>query len=193
MKKISPFLIPGMISNLGPGNVAIKFGLRGVNYVITSACTSATHAIGESYRMIADGYQDLVVTGGAEAGITPMGLGGFCALKALSTRNDDLTRASRPFDRDRDGFVLGEGAAVLVLESLENAKKRGATIFAEVCGCWLSCDAFHITSPEVLMVPARSRMSEAIARANLTPKRHQLCERTRHINSCERFHRDGGD
>ncbi|MBX7144406.1 MAG: beta-ketoacyl-[acyl-carrier-protein] synthase II, partial [Oligoflexia bacterium] len=115
-RRISPFLIPGMISNLGPGNVAIRFGLKGINYTVTSACTSSTHAIGESYRLISEGLQDVMLTGGSESAVTPMGIGGFCAMKALSTRNDDPQRASRPFDRDRDGFVLGEGAATLVLE-----------------------------------------------------------------------------
>src|SRR5262249_5129850 len=110
-RKISPFLIPRMISNLGPGNIAIQYGLKGINFTITSACTSSTHALGEAYRMIKNGLQDLIVTGGAESTVTPIGIGGFCALRALSTRNDEPAKASRPFDRDRDGFVLGEGAA----------------------------------------------------------------------------------
>lgn len=146
-RKITPFLIPAMISNLGPGNVGIRYGLKGVNYTVTSACTSATHAIGESWRMIADGLQDVVVTGGAESAISPVGIGGFCAMKALSVRNDEPTKASRPFDRDRDGFVMGEGATILVLEELEAAKKRGAKILAEVVGYGFSCDAYHITAP----------------------------------------------
>jgi len=146
-KKISPFLIPGMISNLGPGNVAIKYNLKGVNYTVTSACTSSTHAIGEAYRMIADGLQDVMVTGGSESTVCPIGIGGFNALKALSTRNDAPEKASRPFDKDRDGFVLGEGCAILVLESLDNAVKRGAQIYAEVLGYGTSCDAYHMTAP----------------------------------------------
>jgi 3-oxoacyl-[acyl-carrier-protein] synthase II len=146
-KKISPFLIPGMISNLGPGNVAIKYNLKGVNYTVTSACTSSTHAIGEAYRMIADGLQDVMVTGGSESTVCPIGIGGFNALKALSTRNDAPEKASRPFDKDRDGFVLGEGCAILVLESLDNAVKRGAQIYAEVIGYGTSCDAYHMTAP----------------------------------------------
>lgn len=146
-KKISPFLIPGMISNLGPGNVAIKYGLKGVNYTVTSACTSSTHAIGEAFRLVADGLQDVMVTGGSESTVSPIGIGGFNALKALSTRNDDPQRASRPFDRDRDGFVLGEGCSILVLESLDSAKKRGAPIYAEVLGYGTSCDAYHMTAP----------------------------------------------
>ena len=146
-KKISPFLIPGMISNLGPGNVAIKYGLKGVNYTVTSACTSSTHAIGEAFRMIADGLQDVMVTGGSESTVSPIGIGGFNALKALSTRNDDPQRASRPFDKDRDGFVLGEGCAILVLEALDTAVKRGAKIYGEVLGYGTSCDAYHMTAP----------------------------------------------
>ncbi len=146
-RKISPFLIPAMISNLAPGNVAIRLGLKGINFTVTSACTSATHAIGEAARMIAAGLQDIVVTGGSESAISPLGIGGFCALKALSTRNDAPEKASRPFDKDRDGFVMGEGAAVLVLESLASAQKRGAKIYAEVTGYGASCDAYHITAP----------------------------------------------
>lgn len=146
-RKISPFLIPAMISNLAPGHVGIALNLQGVNYTITSACTSGTHAIGEAYRMIAGGLQDLMVTGGAEAAITPLGVGGFARMKALSTRNDEPQKASRPFDRDRDGFVIGEGAATLILEELETAKKRGARIYAEVVGYGFSCDAYHITAP----------------------------------------------
>ncbi len=146
-RKVSPFLIPAMISNLGPGNIAIDLGLKGVNYTITSACTSGTHAIGEAFRMIKDGLQDLIVTGGAEAAITQLGLGGFGKMRALSTRNDEPQKASRPFDKDRDGFVIGEGAGALVLEELEAAKARGAKIYAEVVGYGFSCDAYHITAP----------------------------------------------
>lgn len=168
-KKISPFLIPGMISNLGPGNVAIKYGLKGVNYTVTSACTSATHAIGESFRMIADGMQDMMVTGGAESTVSPVGIGGFCALKALSTRNDDPQRASRPFDKDRDGFVLGEGCTILVLEALGNAVKRGAQIYGEVLGYGTSCDAHHMTAPSVDGEGAINCMRNALQWAGLNP------------------------
>jgi len=166
-RKISPFLIPSMIANLGPGNVAIRLGLKGVNYTVTSACTSSTHAIGEAFRMIADGLQDVVVTGGAESAVSPMAIGGFCAMKALSTRNDDPQRASRPFDRDRDGFVLGEGAAVLVLEDLESAQKRGANILGEVRGYGFSCDAYHMTAPSPDGEGAVQCMSMAIASAGM--------------------------
>lgn len=172
-RKISPFLIPAMISNLGPGNVAIKYGLKGVNYVITSACTSASHAIGEACRMIALGLQDIILTGGAESAVTPIGIGGFCSMKALSTRNDAPTKASRPFDKDRDGFVLGEGATVLVLEELEAAKKRGATIYCEVVGYGFSCDAFHITAPSEDGEGAVNCMRMALEDAGLAPQEVQ--------------------
>ena len=171
-KKISPFLIPGMISNLGPGNVAIKYGLKGVNYTVTSACTSSTHAIGEAYRMIADGLQDVMITGGSESTVSPIGIGGFNALKALSTRNDDPQKASRPFDRDRDGFVLGEGCSILVLESLDTALKRGATIYGEVLGYGTSCDAYHMTAPSIGGEGAIECMKNALKWANIEP--HQV-------------------
>lgn len=170
VRKISPFMIPAMISNLGPGNIAIRFGLKGVNFTVTSACTSSTHAIGESYRMISEGLQDVMITGGSESAVTPMGIGGFCAMKALSTRNDDPTKASRPFDKDRDGFVLGEGAAILVLESLESAEKRGAKIYAEVLGYGASCDANHITAPCVDGEGAIACMQAALRSAGISPE-----------------------
>lgn len=169
-KKVSPFLIPAMISNLGPGNIAIRHNLQGVNFTVTSACTSATHAIGESFRIIKSGLQDVVVTGGAEAPITDLGLGGFGRMRALSTRNDEPTKASRPFDRDRDGFVIGEGAAVLVLEELEGAKKRGARILGEVVGYGFSCDAFHITAPPEGGEGAVHCMRLALESARLRPE-----------------------
>ena len=147
-RKLSPFLIPAMITNLAPGNVAIDLDLQGVNYTITSACTSGTHAIGEAFRMIRDGLQDVIVTGGSESAITSLGIGGFGRMKALSTRNDEPERASRPFDKDRDGFVIGEGCGILVLEDYESAKKRGAKMYAEVVGYGFSCDAYHITAPK---------------------------------------------
>lgn len=169
-RKISPFLIPGMISNLGPGNIAIRFGLKGPNFTITSACTSGTHAIGESARMISAGIQDVMVTGGSESGVTPLGIGGFCAMKALSTRNDEPAKASRPFDRDRDGFVLGEGGAIMILEALDNAEKRGAKIYAEVIGYGASCDAYHITAPCVDGEGAIACMNLALQDAGIRPE-----------------------
>lgn len=169
-KKISPFLIPGMITNLAPGHIAIRFGLKGVNYTIQSACTSATHAIGESCRMIRDGLQDVVFTGGSESAVTPIGIGGFCAMKALSTRNEEPQAASRPFDRDRDGFVMGEGSVVLVLEALDTALARGAPIIAEVVGYGFSCDAFHITAPPPNGEGAVMCMTQALADAGIKPE-----------------------
>lgn len=169
-RKLSPFLIPAMISNLGPGNIGIRYGLKGVNYTITSACTSATHAIGESARMIADGLQDVMVTGGSESSVTPIGIGGFCALRALSTRNSDPTKASRPFDKDRDGFVLSEGSSILILESLESAEKRGAKIYGEILGYGFSCDAYHITAPCTDGAGAVQCMTDALTSAGLQPE-----------------------
>lgn len=169
-RRVSPFLIPGMISNLGPGHVAIKYGLKGVNYTTTSACTSSNHALGEAFRMIRDGLQDFMIAGGSEAAITPLGIGGFCSMKALSTRNDDPTRASRPFDKDRDGFVMGEGAALLVLEEYEAAKKRGANIVAEMLGYGFSCDAYHITAPTPDGEGAVDCMTMALADAGVSPE-----------------------
>jgi 3-oxoacyl-[acyl-carrier-protein] synthase II len=168
-RKVSPFLIPAMISNLAPGHIGIAYNLQGVNYTITSACTSGTHAVGEAYRMIAGGLQDVVVTGGTEAAVTPVSVAGFARMKALSTRNDDPQRASRPFDKDRDGFVIGEGAAILVLEDYESAKLRGAEIYAEVCGYGFSCDAFHITAPPEGGAGAKLSMKTALASAKLNP------------------------
>ena len=136
-----------MISNLAPGNIAIRHDLRGVNYVVTSACTSGTHALGEAWRMVRDGLQDVVLAGGAESSITPLAVAGFARMRALSTRNEEPDKASRPFDKDRDGFVMGEGAALLVVESLESAEKRGAHIYAEVVGYGFSCDCLLYTSP----------------------------------------------
>ena len=147
VRKISPFFIPMLISNLAPGHIAIKYGAKGPNITTTTACAASSHAIGEGALAIRRGVCDAVIAGGAEATITPMGLGGFCAMKALSTRNDDPAGASRPFDKDRDGFVMGEGSAIIVLEELECAKKRGAKIYAELCGYGASGDAYHVTAP----------------------------------------------
>ncbi|MBP2674790.1 MAG: 3-oxoacyl-ACP synthase, partial [Deltaproteobacteria bacterium] len=146
-KKISPFFIPMLISNLAPGHIAMRYGAKGPNLATTTACAASSHAIGEGMHAIRYGICDAVIAGGAEATITPMGLGGFCSMKALSTRNDDPTAASRPFDMDRDGFVIGEGAAILILEELESARKRGAKIYAELCGYGASADAYHVTAP----------------------------------------------
>lgn len=145
--RISPFMIPMMIANMASGLIAIEYGLRGANYAPVSACASACHAIGEAYRMIKYGENDFFLCGGAEATIVPIGVGGFASMKALSTRNDDPQRASRPFDVDRDGFVMGEGGGVILLEEMEHAKRRGARIYGELSGYGLTCDAYHMTSP----------------------------------------------
>lgn len=145
--RISPFFIPSVIANLAPGHISIKYGFQGPNYTLTSACASGAHAIGEAVQYIRDGHCDVMVAGGTEAGVTPLAMGGFAAMKALSTRNDQPQTASRPFDQTRDGFVLSEGSAVLILEDYEIAKKRGARIYAEVTGYGLSSDAFHMTNP----------------------------------------------
>jgi 3-oxoacyl-[acyl-carrier-protein] synthase II len=145
-RKISPFFIPAAIINLAAGQVSIRYGAKGPNEATATACTTSAHSIGEAYRIIQRGDADVMIAGGAEAAITPMGVGGFAAMRALSTRNEEPERASRPFDRDRDGFVVGEGAGILILEELEFAKARGAQILAEIIGYGMSADAHHITS-----------------------------------------------
>ena len=168
--RVSPFVIPKMIANAAAGNISIRYHLQGPNTTVSTACSSAAHALGDAMRQIAYGFADVMVSGGTEAAITPMGLSGFIACKALSERNDDPTRASRPFDRDRDGFVLSEGAGILVLEEFERAKARGAKIYAEVVGCGNSADAFHITAPHDEGVGAAEAMRAAVREAgwNLT-------------------------
>jgi 3-oxoacyl-[acyl-carrier-protein] synthase II len=146
-RKISPFFIPKVISNLAPGQIAIRHGAKGVNWTPTSACASGTHAVGEAFHLIRRGMQDAVIAGGAESAITPLGVGGFSAMKALSTRNDEPERASRPFDKERDGFIIAEGSGVLILEERDHALKRGAKIYAEVIGYGANGDAHHITAP----------------------------------------------
>jgi 3-oxoacyl-[acyl-carrier-protein] synthase II len=168
-RKISPFFIPKVISNLAPGQIAIRHGAKGINLTPTSACASGTHAIGEAYHLIRRGLQDAVITGGAESAITPLAVGGFAAMKALSTRNDEPERASRPFDRDRDGFVIAEGSGVLILEERERALKRGAKIYAEVVGYAANGDAHHMTAPAPEGEGAARCMRLALKDAGLAP------------------------
>jgi len=168
-RRISPFFIPATIINLAAGQVSIRFGARGPNLATCTACTASAHSIGEAYEIIRRDDADVMIAGGSEASITPMGIGGFAALRALSTRNDEPHRASRPFDKDRDGFVCGEGAGILVLEELEFAKARGATIYAELVGYGLSGDAYHLTSqPEDAHGAVRS-MQMALRKAKIQP------------------------
>jgi 3-oxoacyl-[acyl-carrier-protein] synthase II len=165
--RISPFMIPMMISNMASGLVSMEYGLQGPNFAPVSACATSAHAIGEAWRMIRDGDADAFLAGGSEAAVVPLGLGGFGAMKALSTRNDEPERASRPFDKGRDGFVMGEGAGVLVLEELEHAKKRGARIYCELLGYGLTADAYHMTSPLPNGEGAQRCMRMALAKAGL--------------------------
>lgn len=168
-RKISPFFIPKVISNLAPGQIAIRYGAKGNNWTPTSACASGNHAIGEAYHLIRRGLQDAVIAGGAEAPITPLGVGGFAAMKALSVRNDEPERASRPFDKDRDGFVVAEGSGVLILEEKEKALKRGANIYAEVIGYGANGDAHHITAPAPEGEGAARCMTLALKDAGIRP------------------------
>jgi 3-oxoacyl-[acyl-carrier-protein] synthase II len=170
-RKISPFFIPGTIINMISGNLSIMFGLKGPNLALVTACTTALHAIGISYRMIQYGDADAMVCGGAESTVTSLAIGGFASAHALSTRNDDPATASRPWDKDRDGFILGEGAGVLVLEEYEHAKQRGATIYAELVGFGMSGDAYHMTAPDT-DGPRRS-MVHALKDACLNPDQVQ--------------------
>lgn len=146
--RVSPVFIPMMISNMAPGQISMTFGFKGPTMTVTTACASSTNAIGEAFRMIKNGYLDMVITGGSEASITPISVAGFCSMKALSTRNHEPSKASRPFDRERDGFVMGEGAGILILEELDHALTRGANIYGELVGYGTSSDAFHITQPD---------------------------------------------
>ncbi len=166
-RKISPFFVPSSITNMISGNLSIHHDLRGPNIAIVTACTTATHNIGVAARMIAYGDADVMVAGGAEMAMTPLGLGGFCSARAVSTRNDDPEAASRPWDRDRDGFVLSNGAGVIVIEEYEHAKKRGAPIYAEIVGFGMSADAYHITAPQESGAGARHCMLNALSDAGI--------------------------
>jgi len=165
--RLSPFMIPSLIVNMGSGIVSMEYGLQGPNFAPVSACATSAHAIGEAWRMIRDGDADAMLAGGSEAAIVPLGIGGFAAMKALSTRNNEPTQASRPWDKDRDGFVMGEGAGVIVMESLEHAKQRGAKIYAEITGYGLSADAYHMSAPLPNHEQAQRSMRMALGRAGL--------------------------
>lgn len=168
-RKISPFFIPAAIINLAAGQVSMRYGAKGPNEATATACTTSAHSIGDSYRIIQHNDADVMIAGGAEAAITPMGVGGFAAMRALSTRNDAPEKASRPWDRDRDGFVIGEGAGILILEELEFARKRGAQILAEIAGYGMSGDAYHMTQPAPEHEGGFRVMRNAVRDAGITP------------------------
>lgn len=168
-KKVSPFFIPMLIINLAPGHISIKYGAKGPNVSSVSACATGTHSIGDAYHMIKRGDADAMIAGGTESTVTPLGIGGFAVMKALSTRNDDPAAASRPFEKNRDGFVLAEGAGIVVLEEYESAKKRGAKIYAEVVGYGLSSDAYHLTAPAPEGEGAARCMKMALDNAGVRP------------------------
>lgn len=169
-KRVSPFFIPMMIANMASGQVSMVTGAKGPNSTAVTACATGTNTIGDSFRLIRDGDADVMICGGAEATITPMGMAGFCAMRAMSTRNEEPERASRPFDKDRDGFVMGEGSGIMVLESLDHAEKRGARIYAEVVGYGMSADAHHMTDPAPGGEGAARCMKQAIRSAGLAPE-----------------------
>ena len=168
-RRISPFFIPSAIVNLASGWVSIRTGARGPNSATATACTTSAHALGDSYRIIQRGDADAMIAGGSEAAITPLGTGGFCSMRALSTRNDEPARASRPFDARRDGFVMGEGSGILILEELETARRRGARIYCEIVGYGMSADAYHISAPSETGGGAISVMKKALKDARLQP------------------------
>ena len=170
-RRISPFFVPSNIINMISGNLSIMYGLKGPNFAVVTACTTGTHSIGESYRIIEYGDADVMIAGGSESTISPLAIGGFSSAKALSTRNDDPATASRPWDKDRDGFVMGEGSGVLVLEEYEHAKARGAKIYAELSGYGMSADAYHMTAPST-DGPKRA-MVNALRNAGLNPDQVQ--------------------
>ncbi len=168
--KVSPFFIPGIIVNMAPGQIAIEYGAKGPNLSTVTACAASSHAIGESFRMIREGIADAIITGGTEATITPLAFAGFCSMRALSTRNDAPEKASRPFELDRDGFIMGEGAGMLILEEMEHALERGAPIYAEIAGYGLTGDAYHISAPDPDGAGAISCMKMALDDAGIKPE-----------------------
>ncbi len=167
--RLSPFMIPSLISNMASGIVSMEYGVQGPNYAPVSACATSAHALGEAWRMIRDGDADAFIAGGSEAAIVPLGIGGFAAMKAMSTRNDDPTAASRPWDKDRDGFVMGEGAGILILELLDHALARNARIYGEIAGYGLTSDAYHMSAPLPNHEQAQRSMKMALAKAGLNP------------------------
>ncbi|MCM8818746.1 MAG: beta-ketoacyl-ACP synthase II [Candidatus Omnitrophica bacterium] len=168
--RVSPFLIPMLIPDIASGHISILYGLKGVNFCTVSACASGAHALAISLNLIRSGVADVIISGGTESCITPLGLAGFCSMKALSKRNDQPKKASRPFDRERDGFVMGEGAGIVILESLEHAKKRNANIYCEFIGAGMSCDAYHITAPDTDGYGAYLSMKYALLDAKINPE-----------------------
>lgn len=168
--RISPFMIPMLICNIASGMIAIEHGLKGPNTCVVTACATGTHSIGDAFKVIQRGDADVMVAGGSESCITELGLGGFCAMKAVSSRNDDPSGASRPFDKTRDGFVMGEGSGILVLEELEHALNRGADIYCEVVGYGMTCDAYHVTAPDPNATSAARCMRNAIEDSGLKPE-----------------------
>src|SRR4051812_47598399 len=165
--RLSPFMIPMLIGNMAGGMVSMEYGLQGPNFAPVSACATSAHAVGEAWRIIREGDADIFVAGGSEAAIVPLGIGGFAAMKALSTRNDEPTKASRPWDKDRDGFIMGEGAGIVVLEELEHAKARGARIYGEVAGYGMTADAFHMSAPLPNHEQAQRSMRIALQKSGL--------------------------
>ena len=176
-QRVSPFLVPMLITDIASAQVAIKYGFSGPNFSISTACATGNHAIGEAFKIMQRGDAEVMIAGGAEAAITPLGLAGFCSMRALSTRNEEPAKASRPFDRERDGFVIGEGAGVVVLEELERASRRGACILGEIIGFGMSDDAYHITQPIQDGSGIRKAMANALADAKILP------EKVDHINA----------
>jgi len=168
--RVSPFFLISSIINEASGQISIRFGARGPNSATATACSTSSHAIGDAFRIIARGDADRMIAGGAEAPLTPLGMAGFCAMRAISTRNNDPQKASRPFDKDRDGFVMSEGAGIIVLEELEAAKKRGATIYAEIVGYGMSGDAYHVSAPQMDGAGAQRAMNQAIQDAGISPE-----------------------
>jgi 3-oxoacyl-[acyl-carrier-protein] synthase II len=165
--RVSPFFIPSLIINMAAGKIAMKFGFKGVNYGVVSACSSSGHAVGEAFRKVRSGEMDIMIAGGSEAPLGPLAVAGFCAARSLSTRNDEPEKASRPFDKNRDGFIMSEGSGTLILENLEAARKRGATIYGEIVGYGASNDAFHITAPNETGEPQAMAMKRAMEDGNI--------------------------